>query len=79
MFEVSASTAIMIYLGTTLLTILGLWIVHHYKTKNRQIFSFPTKLFVCEYCHCVYQERAELQVTRCPQCHSLNKGSKPIE
>jgi ribosomal protein L37AE/L43A len=71
--EVSPSTAVMLYLGLTLVGVLGLWGFNHYRTRNRSLKIDAQQLLVCEYCHNVYLEANEASVTQCPQCQSFNK------
>lgn len=76
MIELSANTAVMLYLCLTLVTVLGLWLSHHYRSKRKKILSFDHELHVCEYCHCVYLEEDIKDVTQCPQCKLFNKNNK---
>jgi len=73
MITVSPTTAIMCYLMTTLLTILGIWVWHHYATRRQKVVTIDKGLITCEYCHFAYLEDNEKKVTHCPQCQSFNK------
>lgn len=72
MIEISPSTAAVLYLGTTLFTILGIWFYNHYKAKNKERAPLEKKLNVCEFCHFAYLDNSSKGVTRCPQCNSYN-------
>lgn len=65
----------MLYLGATLVFILGVWGYHHYKMKKKKILTARQELHICEYCQFVYLAELGLQVNKCPQCHSFNKSN----
>lgn len=75
MIELSASVAFMLYLGMTLLILLGLWLKHHWKEKRKLGRVHKFLLLSCEFCHCIYLDDSSKSVTRCPQCHSYNKNN----
>lgn len=74
MIELTFSTALVIYLCLTLFLLLGLWLFHHYHASKRKIITCDQKLYVCEYCHFAYLQESHKNLTRCPQCKSLNKA-----
>lgn len=76
MIELNANTALMLYLLWTIAWLLGLWGVHHYRTKNRAILPDEQELFVCEFCHYAYLNEGYKKVTKCPQCSSFNKNNR---
>jgi ribosomal protein L37AE/L43A len=76
MIELNFTTAFMLYLGITLLSILGIWIFSHYRTKKQIIFSTEHALFVCEYCHFAYLEENIKELNKCPQCNLFNKQNQ---
>lgn len=73
MILINPATAIMLYLAMTLVVLLTVWILSHYKRKKRKIFQIEKELFVCEYCHSTYVDDHAKKVTRCPQCQSFNE------
>ncbi len=75
MIELSPNGAVMLYLALTVALILGFWVYHHLKGRNKIIRPDEQKLFVCEYCHFMYLEEPLKGVTKCPQCHSYNKNN----
>ena len=75
MIEVSAETACILYLGTAIFTIMTIWLYQYIKNSRKEILSFTTKHFVCEFCHSSYLDNPNQSMTRCPQCQSLNKSS----
>lgn len=76
MIELSPTTALMLYLGITLFTLLGLWVSRHYQTRGRKIHLPEKDLYICEYCHFAYLEEGIKKINRCPQCHSFNQTGK---
>lgn len=75
MIELSANTAVMLYLGLTLGILLGIWGYHHYRSRSKKIFTEEQELLVCEYCHFAYLEDITKSVNQCPQCQSFNKAN----
>lgn len=73
MIALNADQAFLVYLGFTLLVLLGLWCYHHYKTRSHRLSLLPQRLQVCEYCHTAYLADVEKDVSRCPGCDSFNK------
>ena len=76
MIELSANTAFMLYLSLTLVTIMGLWLYHHYQSRRKKIVTDEHELHVCEYCHCVYLDADFKEITQCPQCKLFNKQNR---
>ncbi len=73
MIELAPDTAFLAYLATTLTVLLGFWVNHLYSAKKRKLVFDEQTLTVCEYCHCGYLATTGDQISRCPQCKSLNK------
>lgn len=73
MIELTFNTLFILYLGVTVLMILGTWIYSHYRVKKRVFFTLEKALFVCEFCHYSYLEEEAKQLNRCPQCGLYNK------
>ena len=76
MIELSANTAVMLYLCLTLTILLGLWSYHHYQSRRKKIVTSDYELHVCEYCHFAYLEADFKDITQCPQCKLLNKHNR---
>lgn len=72
MIVLAPTTAIMLYLMTTLLMILGIWSWRHYKTRRQKVITIEKELVKCEYCHFAYLDEKAKEVSQCPQCHSFN-------
>lgn len=73
MIEINSNTAVIIYLGLCLFSILGIWGWQHFYRRNRKIILAQKKLTVCEYCHFAYLDNGIKNVTKCPQCQSFNQ------
>lgn len=76
MIELSANTALMLYLGLTLATLMGLWAVQHFQKRRKKILTHDQELLICEFCHFAYLGDIGKPVSKCPQCQSFNKGNK---
>lgn len=76
MIEVSPEAACMLYLGIAILAVLGIWLFQHKKSQKKEIISYTTAHFTCEFCHSAYLDDPLKTVTRCPECQSLNKNLK---
>ncbi len=72
MIEVGPDTACMLYLAASLLAVISIWLYQHKKSKKKEILTFQTKHFICDFCTASYLESATKAYTRCPQCGSLN-------
>lgn len=77
MIALSPTTALMLYLGLTLLSLLGIWIASHYYSRHRRFMPLEKKLIVCEFCLFAYLDSSNKQVTQCPRCESYNKNQPP--
>ena len=76
MIEVNPDTACVLYLGVAILTVIGVWFFQHKRAKKKEILTFNTTHFTCEFCYAKYLEDPTKVLTRCPECHSLNKNVK---
>lgn len=73
MIELTATTAIMLYLCLTLMALFGIWGWHHLQSRKRKVILVEKVLNTCEYCHFAYLDEIAKEVSQCPQCHSFNK------
>lgn len=76
MIEVSATTALMLYLCLTLFVMLGLWAMQHYRTRKTEILPIEKNLQTCEFCHFAYLVEGTTPITKCPCCNSFNENKK---
>lgn len=72
MIELSPTTALMLYLGLSLLFLLGVWAYNYYAALKKRILPSEKELIVCEFCHFAYLDVSEKKISRCPRCNSLN-------
>ncbi|MDP1834539.1 MAG: hypothetical protein Q8K75_01290 [Chlamydiales bacterium] len=73
MIELSPDTAFLLYLGCTLVVLLGTWTYHVFRAGRRKLIIQEHQLQTCEYCAFAYLATRGVQISRCPQCKSLNK------
>lgn len=73
MIVLSPGAALTVYLGVTLLFLLGIWLWQNYKSRKTKIISSEQELFICEYCHYIYLESQVKEINKCPQCNSFNQ------
>lgn len=73
MIELTPDAACMLYLSIAIGTLIGIWLYQHKRSKKKEVLSFETKHFRCEFCKTSYLDDAIKPLTRCPACHSLNK------
>lgn len=76
MIELSATTAIMLYLSLTLLIILWFWAYNNFRSKTKKIILSEQELYICEFCHFAYLADMSKSVNQCPQCSSYNKHNQ---
>lgn len=76
MIELTFATGFMLYLGLTLMSVLGVWIYSHYHTRRRVFFPIEKTLFLCEFCHYAYVDESVKKLNRCPQCGLINKKNE---
>lgn len=72
MIELTPTTALMTYLGLTLLCLLVIWIIQLYFSRHKKVYIPEKSLFVCEYCHFAYLKEEGKKISQCPQCRSYN-------
>lgn len=72
MIELSPNTALMIYLGLTLCSLIGIWVYHHLHVRKKKFMPAEKQLKVCEFCHYAYVDSAVKKVSQCPRCHFFN-------
>lgn len=73
MIELSTNTALMLYLGITLITLMVIWASRHFRSRRQKPLATDQQLLVCEFCHFAYLDDMGKSITKCPQCGSFNK------
>lgn len=76
MIELAPNTALMIYLGLTCCLVLGIWVYHHFVYQQRPRFRPQHELHICEFCQSVYMTSLNKEITKCPQCQTLNRDNR---
>lgn len=76
MIELSQATALLLYFGVTLLSIMGVWLASHYRSRKRNFMPLEKELVVCEFCLFAYLDIGSKKITRCPRCESYNHSKK---
>lgn len=76
MFEVSSTTALMLYLGFALAVIFGIWLFQHFQFKRKPHLVLEQTLYKCEYCRFAYLSGSHQTITQCPQCKLFNSNFK---
>jgi uncharacterized paraquat-inducible protein A len=79
MIDLTFTTAFMLYLLTTIILVLGIWLYSHYRLRNRKFLPIEKELFVCEFCHFAYVEQSVKKLNRCPQCNLINKKNRYLQ
>ncbi len=74
MIELAPHTAVMIYLGLTILAMLSIWLTSHFRLRKKNVVISKQKLVACEYCSQVYLSAIEKRVSKCPVCSSFNES-----
>jgi predicted Zn-ribbon and HTH transcriptional regulator len=75
MIKISATTAMMLYLGMTLGIVLIIWVFQHIQKRKKKISLIEQSLYTCEYCTFTYLEDASKKVNKCPSCGSYNENN----
>ena len=73
---ISVSTAFLLYLALTLVTLLTLWFIQNLRMQGKPVQLAAKELYVCEYCQTAYLEERTKAVSQCPQCSSYNKQNQ---
>ena len=73
MIELSLASAFMLYLFLFLSVLFGLWLSEMLMSRKPPSKALKKVLITCEYCHFLYLEREEANVSKCPQCASFNR------
>lgn len=73
MIPLTIPSALLLYLLLTTLSILGWWFWEHWTNRHQSLSLAEERLQVCEFCQFAYLAPRSKQISRCPQCRSLNK------
>ncbi|MBI2435661.1 MAG: hypothetical protein HYV26_22635 [Candidatus Hydrogenedentes bacterium] len=72
MYEISLTTAVVLYSSIVLFGGLGIWLYMETSTHHTYRVLEQQYLWRCVFCTYTYLDEAAERVSRCPRCHSLN-------
>ena len=75
MIRVDISTAVFLYLMSSLLVIFFLWIVLEKRTMLPKFVREKADVWECSICAYTYVDSTHHEISQCPQCKSFNKKS----
>ncbi len=73
MFRIDISTAIFLYLMSSLLVIFILWIFFEKKVVLPKFVREEADVWECTICTYTYIDSTHHEISQCPQCKSYNK------
>jgi len=75
MFRMDISTAVFLYLMSSLLVIFLLWIFFERKSILPKFVREEADVWECAICTYTYVDSTHSEISQCPQCKSYNKKS----
>ena len=75
MIHLSVSTAIFVYVMSSLLAIFVLWIFFERKAILPKFVREKADVWECSICAHTYVDSTHHEISQCPQCKSYNKKS----
>ena len=75
MFRVDISTAVFLYVVSSLLVIFLLWIFFEKKSILPKFIREEADVWECSICTYTYVVSSHHEISQCPQCKSYNKKS----
>ena len=76
MIPVDISTAVLIYLCVTLLGVFFFWVRFERGGAFGKYQTHPKEVWNCSVCTYTYADSLHRELSRCPQCKSLNRRSE---
>ena len=73
MFRVDISTAVFLYLMSSLMAVLFLWIFFEKKAVLPKFVREEADVWECSICTYTYIDSTHHEISQCPQCKSYNK------
>ncbi|MGH7198569.1 MAG: hypothetical protein ACREH5_07520 [Candidatus Omnitrophota bacterium] len=73
MFRVDVSTAVFLYLMSSLFAIFLLWILFEGKAILPKFVREEADVWECSICAYTYVDSTHREISQCPQCKSYNK------
>jgi Zn finger protein HypA/HybF involved in hydrogenase expression len=75
MFRMDVSTAVCLYILSTLLAIFAGWIFFEKKVIFPKFIREKADVWECAICAYIYVDSRHHEISQCPQCKSYNKRS----
>ncbi len=75
MFRLDISTAVLIYVMSSLIVIFFLWIFFEKKSILPKFIREEADVWECSICTYIYVDSTHHEISQCPQCKSYNKRS----
>ena len=75
MFKLDVSTAVFLYIMSSLLVVFVLWIFFEKKTAFPKFVREDANVWECAICAYTYVDSTHHEISQCPQCKSYNKKS----
>ncbi len=73
MFKLDVSSAVFLYLMSTLLVIFVMWIFFEKKAVLPKFVREEADVWECAICSYTYVDSTHHEISQCPQCKSYNK------
>ena len=73
MIRVDISTAIFLYIMSSLFVIFALWVFFEGKTVVPKFLREEADVWECSICFYTYVDSTHHEISQCPQCKSYNK------
>ena len=73
MFKLDVSTAVFLYVMSSLLVVFMLWIFFEKKTALPKFVREEADVWECAICAYTYVDSTHHEISQCPQCKSYNK------
>lgn len=75
MIRVDVSTAVFLYVMTSLCVVFFLWIFFEKKAVLPKFVREEADVWECSICTYIYVDSTHHEISQCPQCKSYNKKS----
>lgn len=75
MFKIDVSTAVFLYVMSSLLVIFALWIFFEKRSVLPKFVREEADVWECTICAYTYVDSTHHEISQCPQCKSYNKRS----
>ena len=73
MIRVDVSTAVFLYIMSSLLIIFFLWVFFEKKSALPKFVREEADVWECTICAYIYVDSTHQEISQCPQCKSYNK------